>query len=104
MRVVVNEKVQENLNEFYAIALRLHPALDEVTVMHKLDRLYASLEDLGKNPYLYTYAQYKKEWKEKRYRVYSKEGVLFAYTIALDESGETYVRVHDAVHSLLYHD
>lgn len=104
MRVVVKAKVQESLDEFYEISMRLHPSLDEVTVMKKMERLYASLEVLGRNPYLYTPAQYKKEWKEKMYRVYSVENVIFAFTIALDDSGETYVLVHDAVHSLLYHD
>ena len=105
MRVVIDSKVQESLDEFYAISLRLHPGLDESTVMHKLERLYASLEALGNSPYLYNrYAQYKKEWKEKMYRVYSTEDIIFAFTIALDDSGETYIRVHDAVHSLLYHD
>ena len=48
MKVIVDDSVHHLLNEFYFYALLNHPALDEMTVVHKVERLYAALEQLGK--------------------------------------------------------
>ena len=61
MKVYIEQQVHWRIEDFYENALLRHEALDEVTVMKKVHRLYYTLED------------------------------------------ETeIVRIHDAVHSLLY--
>ena len=61
MKVFIEQQVHWRIEDFYENALLRHEALDEVTVMKKVHRLYDALED-----------------------------------------GTEIVRIHDAVHSLLY--
>ena len=49
MKVIVDDSVHHLLNEFYFYALLNHPELDEMTVIYKVERLYAALEQLGKS-------------------------------------------------------
>ena len=103
--MIVENRVQEVIEHFYEVALQLHPALDEITVEKKKDRLYAALDILSRFPRMYSTARYNQEWIAKKYRVLVCEDFLFAYNIYYDaEIDEYFVVVHDAVHSLLYHD
>ena len=61
MKVYIEQQVHWRIEDFYENALLRHEALNEVTVMKKVHRLYYTLED-----------------------------------------GTEIVRIHDAVHSLLY--
>lgn len=102
MRVFIDKRVHVSIRRFYAITLELHPALDEETVIKKVNRLYDALDGLGKYPQIYAKARYRKDWQEKDYREFICEDFHFAYEICDTESCEQIVRVRDAVHSLLY--
>lgn len=104
MRVFIDTIVHDTIERFYSIALELHPALDEVTVLKKINRLYSALESLGDYPHIYAKARYKTSWQEKGYREFICEDFHFAFQIYTLETGERIVRVHEAVHSLLYHN
>lgn len=104
MIVIIDMRVHESIEKFYESALRLHPALDVVTVEQKKERLYAALKLLEKNPYIFPLARYKREWRAKRYRELIAEDFHFAFKIHNDVDGTPYVLVYDATHSLLYHN
>lgn len=101
MRVFIDNHVHVSIERFYEATLELHPALDEVTVMKKIDRLYSALEALGKYPTIYAIARYKRSWQKKGYREFICEDFHFAYQIYTLETGEQIVRIHEASHSLL---
>ena len=79
-----------------------HGALDELTIIKKIQRLYDALEALGDYAYIYPLARLKDDWIKKGYREYICEDFHFAYQIYMMDDGERIVRIHDAVHSLLY--
>ena len=47
MQVLISKRVHLAIEEFYDIALQHHPALDEITVVKKMQRLYDAMESLG---------------------------------------------------------
>ena len=104
MRVIIEDKVWQTLDDFYKVSIELHPTLDEVTVLNKLERLHHALLELGKWPELYQIARYKQNWIRKGYKVYYCEGIHFAFTIDITPAFERVVRVRDACHHTLYHD
>lgn len=65
MQVFIDNHVHVSIERFYEATLELHPALDEVTVMKKIERLYSALESLGMYPTIYAIARYKKSWQKK---------------------------------------
>lgn len=103
MKVVVDKRVYQIINEFYKNALLNHPALDEETVMRKIRRLRKALDSLGRFASSLPLARVKTDWIARGYREYIVEDFHFAYQIYKKEDGECIVRVHDACHSLLYH-
>lgn len=104
MKVFIDKKVQETIQEFYDNALSLHITLDESTVNRKIDRLYDAMYDMGKYAHIYPLARYKNDWIEKQYHEFIVEDFHFAFKIYRLSNGEDIVRIHDAVHSLLYHN
>ena len=40
MQVLISKRVHLAIEEFYDIALQYHPALDKITVIKKMQRLY----------------------------------------------------------------
>ena len=72
-----------------------------ITVTRKIQRLYEALEALD-YAYIYPLARLKSDWIKKGYREYICEDFHFAYQIYILDDGERIVRIHDAVHSLLY--
>lgn len=102
MKVYVDKRVHRQIESFYENALLLHEALDEITIKRKIDRLYDALEGLGTYAQIYPLARYKKEWIILGYREFICEDFHFAYQIYTIEDGTEIVRIHDAVHSLLY--
>ena len=105
MKVIIDNQVDISIHEFYAVALLLHPALDEQTVINKVNRLYDALKTLERFPYMYPLARYNKLWRKKKYRDFLCEDFHFGYKVLVDpETGEQYVQVFDAVHSLLCHN
>lgn len=61
MKVIIEEQVHQAILEFYAISMRLHPTLDEETVLAKVERLIGAMYDLGKHPFIYADARLKKK-------------------------------------------
>lgn len=104
MRVFIDKEVHSLIEEFYDTALFLHRALDEQTVISKVNRLYGAMEALGNYARIYPLARLKKEWIEKEYREFICEDFHFAYQIYTLPDGEEIVRIHDAYHSLIYHE
>lgn len=102
MKVYIDQQVHWRIEDFYENALLNHEALDEVTIIKKIARLYDSLESLGTYAHIYPMARFKEEWINKEYREYICEDFHFAYQIYLLDNGTEIVRIHDAVHSLLY--
>ena len=104
MKVIIEQHVRLSIIEFYAVSMQLHPALDEATVQAKVDRLIASMYDLERFYFIYPLARLKQSWQAAGYREMIVENFHIAFCIEQDEDGEQYVVVHDAVHSLLFHD
>ncbi len=102
MNVFIDKKVHCCIEDFYDSAILNHEALDEITVLKKIHRLYEALEGLGIYAYIYPLARFKKEWIDKEYREFICEDFHFAYQIYVLEDGSEIVRIHDACHSLLY--
>ena len=105
MRVIIDDRVHDTIENFYQVSLRLHPTLDEVTVERKKDRLYAALETLENFPFRNSEARHKEEWIRRKYLVLICEDFLFGYKVYNDpETKEQYVYVHDVVYASLYKD
>lgn len=102
MKVYIEFKVHQCIDEFYDYALKHHVALDDVTVVHKIERLYAAIDALGSYPYIYPLARLKQEWIDQEYREFICEDFHFAYQIYTLPDNTMIVRIHDACHSLLY--
>lgn len=102
MKVYIDNHVHQQIELFYENALLLHEALDEITIKKKIDRLYDALESLGTYAQIYPLARYKEEWIKLGYKEFICEDFHFAYQIYTLEDGTEIVRIHDAVHSLLY--
>ena len=102
MKVYIDQQVHWRIENFYENALLNHAALDELTVMKKVHRLYDALDSLGTYAYIYPKSRLNEEWIAKKYREFICEDFHFAYQIYTLEDGTEVVRIHDAVHSLLY--
>lgn len=103
MKVFIDKKVHLQIEEFYEAAIAHHITLDEATVLKKIDRLYDAMESLGTYANIYPIARLNADWISKGYQEFICEDFHFAYKIYTKEDGEQIVRIHDAVHSLLYH-
>ena len=103
MKVIIEEQVHQSILEFYAVSMRLHPSLDEETVMAKVERLTGAMFDLGKHPGIYAEARLKQSWIAAGYKETIVEDCHIAYRVETDEDGEQYVAIYDAVHSKLYY-
>ncbi len=103
MRVFIDNEVHEQIEAFYENALKRHITLDEAIVVRKINRLYDALESLGTFASIYPLARLKAKRIEEGYREFICEDFHFAYQIYALDDGEEVVRVHDAVHSLLYY-
>lgn len=103
MRVIVDNKVHEALVDFYEVAKNRHVALGTRVIIRKMQRIYAGLEELGKYAHACPKARLRKDWVDKGYQECLIEGFHFAFEVFLDEeTGEQFVYVHEACHSLLY--
>jgi len=100
--VRIDDSVYLDLTEFYKFSLKKHPALDEVTVLKKEQRLIRALKALGK----YALTDYKEVrhllWIKKGYKDYYVDGFHFGYKIETLPSGEKVVVVYEALHELLF--
>ena len=86
MRVIIDDRVHDVIENFYKVSLRLHPTLGEVTVENKKDRLYAALGTLQEFPFRNAEARHKQEWKRRRYLVLICEDFLFGYKVYKGQS------------------
>ncbi len=102
MKVYIDQEVHWKIEEFYDAALANHLALDEITIIKKVNRLYDALEGLSIYARIYPKARYNQEWINAEYREFICEDFHFAYQIYTLENGSEIVRIHDASHSLLY--
>ena len=103
MEVYIDEEVHKKLISFYQAALKNHEALDEATVVNKINRLYDALDSLGDTAEVFPIARLKEDWISKGYQEFLCEDFHFAYQIYDLDDGEKIVRVHDVTHSMSYH-
>ena len=102
LEVRIEDEVYVDLTEFYKHNLERHPALDEVTVLKKEQRLIKALNDLGTIA-LTNHTQTKHiPWIRKGYKDYYVEGFHFGYKIETLPTGERVVVVYEACHELLF--
>lgn len=104
MKVVIEKHVEDVLWDFYDVAMRLHPSLDEVTVARKIERLFEEIQSLRLFPYQHSVATFNRSWIASGYRDLVVEDIHIAYEIAAFDTGELFVHVVDAEHSLLHHN
>lgn len=104
MKVVIELHVQKVLWQFYDIAMQRHPSLDEATVVNKIDRLFQEIQTLRYFPYKCPLATFNRSWMASGYHDLIVEDIHIAYEIAEYDTGELFVHVVDAEHSLLHHD
>lgn len=105
MKVIVDHKVHCCIEEFYDSAKRKHITLDMVAIIHKIQRIYKGLEDLGNYAFICPNPRLRKDWIDKGYKECIIEDFHFAFQLCRDSiSDEYYVYVYDACHSLLYYD
>ena len=102
MEVYIDKEVHEELVSFYRSALKNHESLDEATVVNKINRLYDALDTLGETAEIFPRARLNEDWISKGYREFLCEDFHFAYQIYELDDGEKIVRVHEAIHSMLY--
>ena len=102
LEVRIDDGVYLDLTEFYKFSLKQHPALDEITVLNKEQRLIRALKDLGK----YALTDHREvrhlPWARKGYKDYYVDGFHFGYKIETLPSGEKVVVVYEALHELLF--
>lgn len=103
LEVRIEDEVYQDLVDFYDYNLEKHPALDEVTVLKKEQRLIKALNDLG----TYALTDHKVTrhipWIRKGYMDYYFDGFHFGYRIETLPSGEKVVVVYEACHELLFY-
>ncbi len=100
--VRIDDGVFLDITEFYKFSLKKHPALDEVTVLKKEQRLIRALKDLGKYALTDDTPVRHIPWIRKGYKDYYVEGFHFGYKIETLPSGEQVVVVYEALHELLF--
>lgn len=103
MRVRIDNRVHEQIEEFYSISMELHPSLSMDAVMEKKERLYSALHSLSLYASIYPLARVNPIWVAAGYREMICEDFHFAFDLVDLDNGETIVYVFDAVHSLLNH-
>lgn len=103
MKVVIDDVVHTKIEEFYTIAMALHPTLDVRTVDAKKTRLYVAVRRIGIFPEHFPVARVKKDWIKKGYKEMICEDFHFAFDYVLSDKGEIIVYVFDVVHSKLNH-
>ena len=103
MRIIIDEKVHQSIEDFYRAAMKKHITLNFQTVEDKKNRLYDAIEDLRYNHRIYPKARLKQEWIDAGWQEFICEDFHFAYESGYDQFGEEVVYVYDTVHSLLYY-
>jgi len=104
MRVVIDRQVDAAIHDFYWASMFLHPSLSLETVSAKVNRLYDAMEQLKRTYSIYPAARLKRSWIELGYREMIVEDFHIAFRLEIDADGDVYIAIHDAVHSLLYHN
>ena len=89
MRIIIDEKVHQSIENFYRAAMNKHITLSFQTVEY--------------NHRIYPKARLKQEWIDAGWQEFICEDFHFAYESGYDQFGEEVVYVYDAVHSLLYY-
>lgn len=104
MRVYIDNRVYEVMQDFYDQSMDIHPSLDYETVVQKTIRLEKAMYNFAKHAFIFRKEPYRNDWREKGYYEFEHEDFLFAYRVYRSESGEMVVRYFDACHHLLNHN
>lgn len=101
MKVYIDNKVYEVLDNFYDVSMRNHISLDYPIVIAKINRLEKAMRDFAEYAEIFHINPYKREWQEAGFYEYYTEGFHFAYKVYCLSSGEKVLYYHDAVHDTL---
>ncbi len=104
MKVYIDNHVIDVMWSFYEKSIQLHPALDYMTVINKIDRLEKAMLEFSAFADAFHKEPYLSRWRDAGYLEFVCEDFHFAYKIYHLPSGERVLRFHDAVHSLLNHN
>lgn len=102
MKVIIDNRVVMAIDEFYEAAMSHHISMGEEVVIAKKQRLIDALNSLDKFYQVYPVARLKKQWIKAGWKEFICEDFHFAYEVCVNELGESFVWVRDAVHSLMY--
>lgn len=101
MKVYIDSRVYQVLQDFYDKSIDRHPALDYETVIRKTIRLEQAMYDFAEYAEIFHTQPYRKDWHLKGYFEFVHEDFHFAYKVYCSTTGEKIVIYHDACHSLL---
>ena len=101
MKVFIDNRVYQVLDEFYDASMRRHITLDYATVLAKIDRLEKAMYGFADFAECFHRQPYKRDWQDAGYYEFYAEEFHFAYKVYQLPSGEKVLYYHDAVHSTL---
>lgn len=101
MKVVIDRKVFDVLNDFYTISCREHVTLSFEECIAKINRLEHAMQNFSEYAEILHKVPYRKDWQELGFSEFFVENFHFAYRVYILPDGEKVLRYHDAVHSYL---
>lgn len=101
MKVYIDKKVYQVLDQFYEASMRKYITLDYSTVLDKINRLEQAMYAFAGVAGIVKKRPYRKDWQEAGYYELYVENFHFAYRLYSLETGETVLYYHDAVHDTL---
>lgn len=104
MRVKIEDRVFDAMDEFYDASMTKHPLLSLETVLSKEKRMIADLKQLEFCAESMAPARFRQDWKRNGYLDFMTEGFHFGFRIEELPSGERVVVIYDACPDLLFHD
>lgn len=104
MRIKIEDKVFDALDEFYGASMLMHPLLSMETVLAKEKRMIANLRQLEFCAETMLPTRFREDWKQKGYMDFMTEEFHFGFRIETLPSGERVVVIYDACPDLLFHD
>ncbi len=104
MRVKIEDRVFDAMDEFYDASMLKHSLLSMETVIAKEKRMIADLRRLEYCAEAMLPTRFREDWKQKGYMDFMTEGFHFGFRIEVLPSGEKVVIIYDACPDLLFHD
>lgn len=104
MKVRIEDRVFDAMDEFYDASMELYESLSFETVLAKEKRMIADLRKLEHCAEAMLPVRYRSDWKNAEYLDFMTEGFHFAFRIETLPTVEKVVVVYDACPDSLFHD